>query len=259
MTPPKPNQVIPHPLLTDLLDPALCLPDIARRHDLPLPEVAQILESQAFTEAAAVVVEAAAVRARLLQPLLRQRALHATCRVMGQDATSAARAESVRKAVNMILRWPDLPAQPTAGCAPETAGASALSGSDDPTTQTGPLAGPVAAAPEPAPTATPGATFHTAPDIPPEDILGMENPGADITNPFASLLEEEGRVPPWALNFAKARVSEWLGLKAPEGTSGDPAHALAAALAEAGRVPDPMDATTRPTPDSLAASRQAAS
>ena len=49
------------------------------------------------------MVEAAAVRARLLQPLMRQRALHATCRVMGQDTTSAARAESVRKAVNMIL------------------------------------------------------------------------------------------------------------------------------------------------------------
>lgn len=250
---PKPNQTIPHPLLTDLLDPALSLPEIARRHDLPLPEVAQILESQTFTEAAAVVVEAAAVRARLLQPLMRQRALHATCRVMGQDTTSAARAESVRKAVNMILRWPDLPAGPAAGRAPETAGASASSGSDDPTTQTGHLAGPVAAAPEPAPTVTPGVAFHTAPDIPPEDTPWTENPGADITNPFASLLEEEGRVPPWALEFAKARVSEWLGLKPPEGTSGDPAHALAAALAEADGGPDPMDAATRPTPESLAA------
>ncbi len=105
MTPPKPNQAIPHPLLTDLLDPALSLPDIARRHDLPLPEVAQILESQAFAEAAAVVVAAAALRADLLRPLTHARAFHATCRVMDQDITSAARAESVRKAVHMILRW----------------------------------------------------------------------------------------------------------------------------------------------------------
>jgi hypothetical protein len=249
VTPPKPNQPIPHPHLTELINPALSLPDIARRHDLPLPEVARILESQAFAEAAAVVVEAAAVRARLLQPLMRQRALHATCRVMGQDTTSAARAESVRKAVNMILRWPDLPAQPTAGHAPETTAASASAGPEVTTAHTGPHA----AAPEAAQTATHGAAPHTAPDIPPEDTPPLDDPGADITNPFASLLEEEGRVPPWALEFAKARVSEWLGLKAPEGTSGDPAHALAAALAEAGRVPDPMDATTRPTPDSIAA------
>ena len=107
MTHPKTNQTIPHPLLTDLLDQALTLPEVARRHDRALDELAAILESPRFAAAAAAFAEAVARRAEALRPVVRAGALAAVCRVMNQEITSAARAESVRKAVGMVLRWKD--------------------------------------------------------------------------------------------------------------------------------------------------------
>ncbi|MCC5822079.1 MAG: hypothetical protein LAT64_14515 [Phycisphaerales bacterium] len=125
MTQSKPNQSIPHPLLTDLLDHALALPEVARRHDMPLPEIARILESPAFAEAAAAFARAVEIRAGALRPLANARALAAACRVMNQEITSAARAESVRKAVGMVLRWQDgASPEPDAGRSPSGAASS---------------------------------------------------------------------------------------------------------------------------------------
>lgn len=175
MTHPKSNQIIPHPLLTDLLDPALSLPEVARRHDLPLPEVAQILESKAFAEAAAVVVAAAALRADLLRPLTHARAFHATCRVMDQDITSAARAESVRKAVHMILRWSG-PGSKEHGRTGEHAAEEAA-----------------------------------RPAMPPERVGSADGTGPAIPESLATLMAELGQLPPWARRAALGREGEGLG------------------------------------------------
>lgn len=215
MTPPKTNQTIPHPLLTDLLDPALSLPEVARRHDRPLPEVAQILESQAFAEAAAVVVAAAALRADLLRPLTHARAFHATCRVMDQDITSAARAESVRKAVHMILRW---------------SGPGSIEDG-----RTGKQAAEEAARPA----------------MPPVRVGPADGAGPAIPESLATLMAELGQLPPWARRAALGREGEGLGDAAGEPTGS--ACERTSAWGESENEPERFGSSGPPMPGRLAA------
>jgi hypothetical protein len=127
MTLTDPIQSLPPALLADLFDHTLSLPDIARRHAVPLPDLTRLVASPAVAEVAAAYAHAAAVRADLLRPVLQAHALAALAKVIQQMPTTPAHTECVRKAAGAVLRWkfpvpdtlpPDRPANRPPGPAP---------------------------------------------------------------------------------------------------------------------------------------------
>lgn len=95
---------IPPALLRDLLDPDTDLAAIAERHDLPIPALLEILESDAFREQADMLARAESIRAAALAPVRRERALRTLTTLASQEPTSATHAESVRRAATAILK-----------------------------------------------------------------------------------------------------------------------------------------------------------
>lgn len=105
MTLTDPIQNLPPALLADLFDHTLSLPDIARRHAVPLPDLTRLVASPAVAEVAALYAHAAVVRADLLRPVLQAHALAALAKVIQQVPTTPAHTECVRKAAGAVLRW----------------------------------------------------------------------------------------------------------------------------------------------------------
>lgn len=103
-------------VLRELLNPDTPLDQIAERHDLPIPDLLAILESDDFHAAADALARAESIRAAALAPVRRERALRSLTALAGQEPTSATHAESVRRAATAILKEtrpdPDTPAQP---------------------------------------------------------------------------------------------------------------------------------------------------
>lgn len=95
---------IPPALLRDLLNPDSDLAAIAERHDLPIPALLDILESDAFREQADMLARAESIRAAALAPVRRERALRTLTALASQEPTSATHAESVRRAATAILK-----------------------------------------------------------------------------------------------------------------------------------------------------------
>lgn len=105
MTRTNPIHNLPPALLADLFDHTLSLPDIARRHAVPLPDLTRLVASPAIAEIAAAYAHAVAVRADLLRPVLQAHALAALAKVIQQAPTTPAHTECVRKAAGAVLRW----------------------------------------------------------------------------------------------------------------------------------------------------------
>ena len=102
-TQPQPSVLTPR-LIADLLDPALSMPEVAERHQIPLLDLPALVASDTFRAQAAALAEAESIRETALAPLRRSRALHTLTILTAQEPTSATQAESARRAATTLLK-----------------------------------------------------------------------------------------------------------------------------------------------------------
>jgi hypothetical protein len=121
-----------HAVIRELLNPDTPLDQIAERHDLPIPDLLAILESDAFHAAADALARAESIRTAALAPVRRERALRSLTALASQEPTSATHAESVRRAATAILKETrreaaEQPARPATPRPPQIPATSELS------------------------------------------------------------------------------------------------------------------------------------
>jgi hypothetical protein len=97
-------------LLGDLLDPAVGPIDICVKYTLTILQVQAIVRTEEFRTLRDAVVEIAEARFSLQLPRARQTALDQLTRITSYNASTPQHAETIRKAVGMILRWKPAPA-----------------------------------------------------------------------------------------------------------------------------------------------------
>ena len=101
-------------VFTDLLDPAVPLLDVCRRHGVPIEDLPAILESEPFQIASRALNRATELRAEALAPDRTERALATLDAIIAQTPTSASHTECIRRAATALLRA----AKSTVGRAP---------------------------------------------------------------------------------------------------------------------------------------------
>lgn len=96
-------------LLGDLLDPAMGPIDICAKYALSIPQLRALVRTEEYKELRDAVVEIAEARFSLQLPRARQTALDQLTRITAVNPITPQHAETVRKAVGMILRWKPAP------------------------------------------------------------------------------------------------------------------------------------------------------
>lgn len=97
-------------LLGDLLDPSVGPIDICVKYTLTILQVQALVRTEEFRTLRDAVVEIAEARFSLQLPRARQTALDQLTRITSYNASTPQHAETIRKAVGMILRWKPAPA-----------------------------------------------------------------------------------------------------------------------------------------------------
>jgi hypothetical protein len=134
-------------LFTDLLDPAISLLDVCRRHALPIEHLHNVLEGEQFQSAVRALNRAMQLRAQALAPERTERALATLDAIARQTPTTPSHTECVRRAAGALLRATQPPKPPKSPAKRrETAPAAPQSGEPTPSpehaeTQT-PVIGP---------------------------------------------------------------------------------------------------------------------
>lgn len=91
-------------LFTDLLDPAISLLDVCRRHTLPIEHLHDVLASEQFQSAVDALNRAMELRTRALAPERTERALATLDAIARQTPTTPSHTECVRRAAAALLR-----------------------------------------------------------------------------------------------------------------------------------------------------------
>lgn len=132
-------------LLGDLLDPAVGPIDICVKYSLTILQVQALVRTEEFRTLRDAVVEIAEARFSLQLPRARQTALDQLTRITSYNASTPQHAETIRKAVGMILRWKPVPVpardEPAEQSHAEAAAEPARSANAD-TARSAPVPGP---------------------------------------------------------------------------------------------------------------------
>ncbi len=99
-------------LFTDLLDPAISLLDVCRRHALPIEHLHDVLASEQFQSAVDALNRAMELRTRALAPERAERALATLDAIARQTPTTPSHTECVRRAAGALLRATQPPKAP---------------------------------------------------------------------------------------------------------------------------------------------------
>ncbi|MCC5824382.1 MAG: hypothetical protein LAT64_04330 [Phycisphaerales bacterium] len=91
-------------VFTDLLDPAVTLLDVCRRHAIPIEDLPAILAGDQFQIASRALNQAMELRAQALAPERAERALATLERIIEQEPTTTSHAECIRRAASTLLR-----------------------------------------------------------------------------------------------------------------------------------------------------------
>jgi hypothetical protein len=133
-------------LFTDLLDPAVPLLEVCRRHALPIGHLHDILAGDRFQSAVRALNRAMQLRSQALAPERTERALATLDAIARQTPTSPSHTECVRRAAGALLRATQPPKEPKTrrGTAPVPPQTGEDTPSPEPTITETPVIGPEA-------------------------------------------------------------------------------------------------------------------
>lgn len=106
------NTTLTDALFTDLLDPAISLLDVCRRHALPIEHLHDVLASEQFQSAVDALNRAMELRTRALAPERTERALATLDAIARQTPATPSHTECVRRAAAALLRATQPPKPP---------------------------------------------------------------------------------------------------------------------------------------------------